>query len=70
MGDILKEKYSKNYIPVLYNGSEYECFDFMYYTKLQELTIQYTQGIDDGHFNLEGHRVIANSILNKLHNYE
>lgn len=66
MGNILKNEYTKNFIPILYKGIEYECFEFMHYTKLQDLTIQFTKHIDDGHFNLEGHRVIADSIINKL----
>lgn len=65
-GDILKNEYPKNYIPILYNDIEYECFEFMDHIKLRDLTIQFTKHIDDGHFNLEGHRVIANSIINKL----
>lgn len=66
MGDILKNEYPKNYIPILYNDVEYECFEFMHHMKLRDLTIQFTKHIDDGHFNLEGHQVIANSIINKL----
>lgn len=66
MGDILKNEYTKNYIPILYNGDEFECFEFMHHMKLRDLTIQFTKHIDDGHFNLEGHRVIADSIINKL----
>ena len=66
MGEILKESYSENYIPVLYEDKEYESFDYQKHDKLKELTIQYTQNISDGHFNKEGHQVIANSILNKL----
>ena len=66
MGDVLKNEYSKNYIPILYQGKEFESFNFVKHLELRDLTIQYTQGIDDGHFNLEGHKIIANSILNKL----
>lgn len=66
MGDILKNEYTKHYIPILYNDVEYECFEFMHHIKLRDLTIQFTKHIDDGHFNLEGHQVIANSIINKL----
>ena len=66
IGDILKNEYPKNYIPILYNDIEYECFEFMHHIKLRDLTIQFTKHIDDGHFNLEGHQVIANSIINKL----
>lgn len=66
MGEILQENYSENHIPVLYKGKEFESFDFVKNLELRDLTIQYTQNIDDGHFNKEGHQVIANSILTKI----
>ena len=66
MGEILHQNYLENHIPVLYKGKEFESFDFLNNLELKDLTIQYTQNIDDGHFNKEGHRIIAQSILNKI----
>lgn len=68
MGKILKEKYPKNFVPVKYNEKYYDCFEFGLdrYANLRNLTIQYTQNIDDGHFNLLGHQVIADSIVEKF----
>ena len=66
MGEILQQNYLENHIPVLYKGKEFESFDFVNNLELRDLTIQYTQNIDDGHFNKEGHRIIAQSILNKI----
>lgn len=70
MGEILQKNYPKQHIPVIYNNKEYESFDFMQHLELRDLTIQFTENIDDGHFNKKGHQVIANSILHKLNNYE
>ena len=66
MGIILKQNYPDNFIPILYKGKEYESFDYQEHLSLIDLTIQYTENINDGHFNLEGHQVIANSILTKI----
>lgn len=66
MGEILEKKYSENHVPIIYKGKKYKSFDFQKNMILQDLTIQHTQYIDDGHFNLEGHQVIADSIITKL----
>jgi len=66
IGDILKDKYPQNFIPIYYKNKEYESFDFDKNIELRNLTIEHTQYIEDGHFNKEGHQVIANSIINKL----
>ena len=65
IGNILKEKYSKNYIPINYNGIEYTNFSTRH-IGLSELFLTYSYPIDDEHFNLDGHKVIAESILNKI----
>ena len=66
MGDVLKERYPDNFIPILYNDKEYESFDFEKHLPLRNLTIQYTENIDDGHLNLDGHKVVAKSITDKI----
>lgn len=65
-GQIMKEKYPNNHIPILYKGEEFDAFEFEKQPELRNLIIQYTQNIPDGHFNLEGHRVIADSIITKI----
>ena len=67
IGKILKDKYPKNFVPIKYNGEYYECFEPQYHPKLQQLTIEYSEGIEDGHFNLEGHKVLSDSILEKYY---
>lgn len=65
IGKILKEKYSNNFVPIKYKGTYYDCFESAYGLALEQLKISYTENIDDGHFNLLGHQVIADSILEK-----
>jgi lysophospholipase L1-like esterase len=67
IGKILKEKYSQNFVPIKYKDKYYDCFESAYNLPLQELKISYTEGIDDGHFNLLGHQVISESILEKYY---
>lgn len=67
IGKILKEKYPKNFIPVKYKGFYYDCFEASYGLSLQELLISHSESIDDGHFNVLGHQVIAESILEKYY---
>ena len=67
IGEILKNKYSKNYIPIIYKNSEYSCFSLQDNLELSPLFIETTEKIDDGHFNLEGHEVIADSIFKKIY---
>jgi lysophospholipase L1-like esterase len=64
---VMKEKYKDNFIPILYKGNEFDCFEFQSeHLPMRDLTIQFTQNIDDGHFNLEGHQILAESIINKI----
>jgi lysophospholipase L1-like esterase len=66
-GKYLKNNYPKNHVPILYKNKSWDSFDYMKLGDvLKELTIQYTENIDDGHFNLKGHEVIKNSILTKI----
>jgi hypothetical protein len=65
IGNILKEKYSKNYIPINYDGIEYTNFSTRH-IGLSKLFLTNSYPINDEHFNLDGHKVIAESILNKI----
>jgi hypothetical protein len=65
-GEIMKNEFGKNHIPIILNGKEYDSFEFVKQPELRELTIQYTEIIDDGHFNLKGHEVISDSIVHKI----
>jgi lysophospholipase L1-like esterase len=67
IGEILESNYSNNHIPVQYENVKYDCFDCNKHLELNPLFIQETEKIEDGHFNLEGHKVIANSIVNKIY---
>lgn len=68
IGDILKINYPKNYTPIQYKNKEYSCFDCNIHPILRPLFIEYTESVKDGHFNIEGHEVIANSIIHKIQN--
>lgn len=68
IGNILKEKYPKNYIPICYDNQEFTSFDILRrneYGKELTLSGKY-QGIQDAHFSKEGHEVLAQSIIKKI----
>ena len=65
LGDILKDKYSENFIPIFFNDEEYVSFDqFQENNNLQLVDV--IDGLIDGHFNSKGCKVIADSIVRKL----
>tara|TARA_R100001015_G_C4631206_1_gene193536 strand:- start:2065 stop:2766 length:702 start_codon:yes stop_codon:yes gene_type:complete len=66
VGKILKKYYSDNFIPILQNNNEYVCFDDINYSNKNRLRLCDTLQIQDTHLSLEGHRLIANSILEKI----
>ena len=66
IGDILKEKYPYNYIPIIYNGIEYTNFSTRH-SGLADLFLTDNYPIKDDHFNLYGHKLIADLIINKMH---
>lgn len=76
IGDILKNDYTKNYIPVFFNNQEYSNFYAAngdstirnYFIQWNDGLIDFTLGdsIQDGHFNLLGHKSISNSIIKKI----
>lgn len=64
IGDILKEYYNENYIPIIYKNKEYT--NFSYISDLKDIFLQETYPIEDGHFNLEGHKLMADMIYRKM----
>ena len=66
IGDILKEKYPYNYIPIIHNGIEYTNFSTRH-SGLADLFLTDNYPIKDDHFNLYGHKLIADLIINKMH---
>ena len=67
IGDYLKKHYPKNFIPIHYKGKEYTSFG-----QIDEgLRLCDTiEGLDDQHLNSEGCKVVADSIVKKLKQYE
>ena len=62
IGEILKERYPDNFIPIIYKNKEYVSFE-----NLHELTINYQHPESgDRHFSDYGHSVIAESIIKKV----
>lgn len=68
IGDVLKEKYSENYIPIEYNGNHYNCFQTMMEHNPETTLASEFDGIMDGHMNSLGHRIISDSIIKKVEN--
>lgn len=71
-GDELKKRYGDRHIPILLNGKSYNSFDkilSMYDSHGNGLGLQNTiPDIFDGHLSKAGHRVVANSIIEKIKN--
>jgi hypothetical protein len=65
IGDILKNKYPKNYIPIIYNGIEYTNFSTRH-SALSDLFLTHNYPINDQHFNLKGHKIISDIVYNKI----
>lgn len=63
IGDILKNNYPNNHIPIEYKNFKYNSFED---NNLLDLFIQTTENVEDGHFNMLGHQVIADSIVSKV----
>ena len=66
IGNILEKYYFENFVPLNYNGVEYNNFDILNdkYPKLY-ISNCYT-GLYDFHFSVEGHQFISNNIINKM----
>ena len=70
VGIILETHYKENYIPIQYDNKEWNHFNveprIWESTSFQKLVIAGNEKIKDYHPNLEGHKGIKNSIINKL----
>jgi len=69
VGNLLKFKWKNNYIPLYYNEVEYSNFEELLKENEEShiLTLDKKyQKQSDGHFSLEGHQLVANSIIRKL----
>ena len=68
-GKVLEENYTDNYIPIEYENKQHNNFEELR-TKNRHLMLSGKyDGIDDDHFNSEGHQLIANSIIKKITPY-
>jgi lysophospholipase L1-like esterase len=67
IGNILKEKYSENFIPIHHNNKEYTSFSQI--DKGYRLC-DTIEGLDDTHLNSQGCKIISDSIIRKLKQYE
>jgi|TARA_B100000212_G_scaffold314697_1_gene268408 lysophospholipase L1-like esterase len=68
-GKILKQYYPSNYIPLSHNNKLYNNFGKILQDDHYLTLAGKWDGIEDGHMNSDGHRVIANSIINKINSY-
>jgi|TARA_B100001094_G_C17994985_1_gene702198 hypothetical protein len=66
VGNVLNTKYSENHIPIQYKGKEHNSFDIDSMNNFRSLIIGGNDQIRDFHPNLEGHKVIKDSIIHKL----
>lgn len=65
IGKVLEKDYSENFIPIHYDDKIYNSFEPI----RPKLDLAYRYNIPDGHFNSDGHRVIAKSIIKKITPY-
>ena len=70
IGDYLKKHYPKNFIPIHYKGKEYTSFGQIDKIDKGLRLCDTIEGLDDQHLNSEGCKVIADSIIKKLKQYE
>jgi hypothetical protein len=67
LAKILKSRYPENFMPIYYNGEEYDSFDMMD----DGLRLcDSMPGVKDEHLNSKGNKVIADSVIRKLKSYE
>ena len=64
-GNILELKYPKNHIPIEFKNKVYPHFESLLSSKLN-LCLADTTKVSDGHFNSDGHQVVADSIIKKI----
>ena len=63
IGKLLEKYYPENFIPLYYKKERYNNFEF--FRELGDIHLE-----DNGHFNSKGCKVIADSIVKKLKQYE
>tara|TARA_R100000008_G_C3586533_1_gene172857 strand:+ start:3536 stop:4420 length:885 start_codon:yes stop_codon:yes gene_type:complete len=69
LGNVLKKHYPENFIPIYYKGKEYVSFNDIIHGNQLRLCDTFL-GLDDEHFNSDGCKVVADSIVRKLKQYE
>lgn len=69
IGDVLKEQYPTNYVPILHENREYSCFCKMSHQELSVTTLSEETNFKvlDDHLGIRGHKIVANSILKKIY---
>lgn len=65
IGDYLKKFYNENYVPIIYKEKEYTNFSSINY-ELKDIFLQGIYPIEDGHLNLEGHKLLSEMIYSKM----
>lgn len=65
IGDILKESYPLNYVPVVIDGVEFTNFSSRY-SQLKNLYLTSEYPINDEHLGINGHKIISDLIYNKI----
>ena len=68
VGDLLKKHYPENFIPIYRDGKEYTSFAPNVDEGLR--LCDSISGVEDEHLNSKGCKVIADSIVKKLKQYE
>lgn len=68
IGNILETEYAENYIPILFNNTEYNNFEILREQCEFCLDCTIDNRLHDSHLNSDGHVVIANSIIRKIEN--
>ena len=67
VGNFLKKHYSEKFIPIIQDNDKYVCFDDLDIDRGTQLRLaDVIPGIKDTHLSSTGHKVIANSILEKI----
>jgi lysophospholipase L1-like esterase len=61
MGNLIKEYFPDNYVPIYYENKEWSYFDLI--TRNSKYTLR---EFSDSHFNSIGHQIIADSIIRKI----
>jgi hypothetical protein len=62
MGEIIKNKFSENYVPFYYKDKEYSAFEIC----LQDENYSLEKEFNDGHLNTKGCKLVADSIIKKI----